>query len=342
MNDKITSFQTVLDSLLTPGRDFPRRHLQQFSDLGPLERKTLLDVWPRVNLDRKLSLLKGLESLAEKDTLVNFDEFARAVINDPEASVRVQAIRLLSECDDEKLIPVYLDLLKNDPDVSVRAQAAEALNLFTDLGELDEISDEAYAEIKSALVESAKGADAVRVRRRALESLGWSSDPDVVELVESAFEQEDVEWKVSAVIAMGRSADDRWEDRILRSMLDENERIRKAAVEGAGSLALKSARLPLLRMLEEEESDEVISAAIWSLSQIGGEDVQVFLENMLDQTEDDDLADFLIEALDNLAFTEDLERFELMAYDPDDLEDLDELDESEETYELDGEDEEEA
>jgi HEAT repeat protein len=179
------------------------------------------------------------------------------------------------------------------------------------------------------------------VRRRALESLGWSSDPDVVELVESAFEQEDVEWKVSAVIAMGRSADDRWEDRILRSMLDENERIRKAAVEGAGLLALKSARLPLLRMLEEEESDEVISAAIWSLSQIGGEDVQIFLENMLDQTEDDDLADFLIEALDNLAFTEDLERFELMAYDPDDLEDLGELDESEETDELDGEDEEE-
>jgi hypothetical protein len=93
-------------------------------------------------------------------------------------------------------------------------------------------------------------------------------------------------------------------------------------------LALKSARPILLRMLlEEEEDDDVTSAAIWSLSQIGGEDVRTYLENLLDQTDDEEQIEFLEEALDNLAFTEDLDRFELLAFDPDELADLEELEE---------------
>jgi len=159
--------------------------------------------------------------------------------------------------------------------------------------------------------------------------LGWSSHPDVVELIESAFEG-NIDWRHSALIAMGRSADDRWEDRVLRSLLEDNDNLRKAAVQSAGMLAFKSARLPLLQMLESEDNGEIMSAAIWSLSQIGGEDVQTYIENLLDQTEDEELTEFLVEALENLAFTEDLDRFELMSFDPEDLEELKELDETEE------------
>ena len=39
-------------------------------------------------------------------------------------------------------------------------------------------------------------------------------------------------------------------------------------------------------------------------------------ERLLDQIEDDEQIAFLEEALDNLAFTEDLDRFDLMSYDP--------------------------
>ena len=101
------------------------------------------------------------------------------------------------------------------------------------------------------------------------------------------------------------------------SLVNENERIRRAAVQAAGALSLRSARPILLKLLGEEEDDGILSAAIWSLSQIGGEDVRTYLENLLDQLEDDDQIAFLEEALDNLAFTEDLERFDLLAFDPD-------------------------
>ena len=50
--------------------------------------------------------------------------------------------------------------------------------------------------------------------------------------------------------------------------------------------------------------------------------------------DDDDQIECLEEALDNLSFTEDLDRFELMAIDPDaDLEELEEIDEFEEVEE---------
>ena len=336
MNNETSTFQTVLDALIAPSKDFPRRYLQHFSDIAPLELKTLMDVWPRVKPDRKLSLLEGLRSLAEKDTLVNFDDFARSILDDPEASVRVQAIRLLHECDDVKLIPVFIEMLKSDKDVNVRAEAAIALNLFVDLGELDEITEEAYGDIQAALLESVRGSKEMRVRRNALESLGYSSNPEVIELIESAFEQESVDWKVTALVAMGRSADDRWEDRVLRSILEDNDRVRKAAVQSAGLLSLKSARVPLLRMLDNEDNGEIMSAAIWSLSQIGGEDVQIYIENLIDSTEDDELIEFLEEALDNLSFTEDLNRFELMSFDPDEIEDLDELEDLEDLGKLEG------
>jgi len=331
-----TSFQTVLDALLGTGKDFPRRYLQNFSDMAPIELQTLLDVWPRVNTSRKLSLLEGLKKLAEGDTLVSFDDFARSILDDPEALVRIHAIRLLGECENVKLIPTYLDMLKNDVDTNVRAEVAAALSLFVDLGELEEISEELYREVEDALLASAASEDTKRIRRNALESLGYSSRAEVITLIDSAFHREDPEWKASALTAMGRSADTRWDDAVLTMLVSENETVRKAAVQSAGMLSLKSARMILLRMLAEgEEDDDITAAAIWSLSQIGGEDVRTFLEALLDQIEEEDeeQVGFLEESLENLAFTEDLDRFELMAFDPDDLDDLSEVDEDEEEVE---------
>lgn len=323
MNKQKNSFDSVLDSLLDTNKEFPHRYLTHFSDIGPLELQTLLDVWPRVDLKRKQTLLEGLETLIDNDTLVNFDDFARPLLADPAAEVRVRALHLLGEYDNEKFITTYIKMLKHDTDANVRAQVADNLGYFVSLGELEEISEQTYSEVLDSLLEAARGADVARVRQHALEALGYASKPEVIALIGAALQHKDSDWQASALVAMGRSADERWEDEILRALIDENDTIRLAAVQAAGNLPLKSARTVLLRMLAEgEEDDEIIGAAIWSLSQIGGEDVRTFLEALLDQTEeaeDEDQIALLEEALDNLAFTEDLDRFELMAIDPDDL-----------------------
>ncbi len=330
MNTEPLPFQKVVDSLVESRKEFPQQYLREFSDIGTLELKTLLDVWPRVVLSRKLSLLDELSALADNDTLVSFDDFARALLTDPDPQVRTRAIRLLDESESMDLVPSYLDMLRNDPDINVRAEAARILNIFVDLGELEEIPETVYHQVEDALLMAITGQDDTRVRRAALESLGYSSRPEVATLIESSFHREDPNWKMSALIAMGRSADDRWSDEVTRSLVSENDNIRKAAVQAAGELSLKSTRPLLLKMLGEEDDDTVLSAIIWSLSQIGGEDVRTYLESLLDQIEDDDQVTFLEEALDNLAFTEDLDRFDLFSYDPeDDLVELEEDDDEE-------------
>jgi HEAT repeat protein len=335
MNTDPISFEKVLDSLLADRKEFPRRYLKEFSDIGTLELKTVLDVWPRVNSNRKLTLLKELNTMAKSDTLVSFDDFARAVLVDPDPQVRTLAIRLLDECEDIKLVPSYLDMLTTDPDTDVRVEVANALKMFVDLGELEEIPESIFHHVEDALLAVAAGEDTGRVRRTALESLGYSSRIEVSTLIESSFHREDPHWQASALTAMGRSADDRWDETVLHSLVNEDDRIRQAAVESAGELGLKSARPVLLKMLGEEEDLDMLNAIIWSLSQIGGEDVRTFLESLLDQLEEDDeQIAFLEEALDNLAFTEDLDRFDLLAIDPDDeLIELVEKDEAEEDEE---------
>jgi hypothetical protein len=68
---------------------------------------------------------------------------------------------------------------------------------------------------------------------------------------------------------------------------------------------------------EEEEFGDTYQAIIWSLSQIGGEDVRTYLETLLDEANDDEMVELIEDALLNLDFTEDSEGFDLIAYDAD-------------------------
>jgi HEAT repeat protein len=164
-----------------------------------------------------------------------------------------------------------------------------------------------------------------------LEALGYSSRPEVPALIEAAFKRGNPEWVASALLAMGRSQDDeRWSEPVITMLLSENNEVRLEAVRAAGELELAEARLPLLRLLDDEDDSDVFSAAIWSLSQIGGEDVRTYLENLLDTSEDDDVVEFIEDALANLSFNEDLAMFDLLAVDDDDdLHEVEDLDEDE-------------
>jgi HEAT repeat protein len=317
MTESQTSFQKVLAELSDGVQDFSRRSLQEFSDIDPASLHALNEVWPGVAPDRKRKLLEGLQSLSEQDTLVSFDELARSMLSDPDPEVRMRAIRLLDESDDIRLIGAFIKILTEDGDPETRAEAATALGKFVELGELEEISDDSRRQVEDALLEKANSEDQLLIRRNALESLGFSSRAEVITLIESAYRRENPEWQASALFAMGRSFDERWEEPVLVRMLDESPLVRLAAVEAAGELRLASARTVLFRVLEDEEEDEITSAAIWSLSQIGGEDVRIYIENLLDLAQEEEDIAFLEDALENVEFTDELNHFDLLSIDPD-------------------------
>ncbi len=315
MNEIHIPFQEVVDALLDTNKDFPRRFFSHFSDIDPAALTALLEAWPRVHPTRKRFLLERLESTAREDTLVSFDDLGRALLTDPDAAVRMRAIRLLSECDDHKLVPHYVKILQDDEDVEARAEAANALGKFVMLGELEEIPEKIHRTAEDALLSSLGGEDDPLVRRRALESLGFSARAEVPTLLDSAYHRADPDWQASALLAMGRSSDDQWQDHVIQMLTQDHPRVQLAAVKAAGELGLVSARPILLNLLEDVEDDDLIIAAIWSLSQIGGEDARTYIETLMAEAEDEDLQSFLEDALENLAFTEDLDRFDLMSFD---------------------------
>lgn len=314
MSENYIPFQRVVDALLDR-KEFPAAYLRYFSDIDPASLKVLMEAWPRIPSRRKHSLLKKLEDLIDEDTLVSFDDLARHLLTDEDPQVRLRAIRLLAECEDPRLVPAFIRMVEKDTSQEVRLEAARSLGSYVMLGELEELSPKVHHQAEDALLRIASGEDHPHVRRKALEALGFSSRAEVLALIESAYNRQDPEWKASALFAMGRSSDERWQDHVIQMLVHDHQRVRLAAIQAAGELSLAEARPLLIRILDEEEEDEVAGAAIWSLSQIGGEDARIVLQNLLSQVEDDDLVDFLEVALENLAFTEDLERFDLLSLD---------------------------
>lgn len=314
-------FSRVVDALLDTSTAFPHRYLKNFSDLEPGDIKTLQAAWPQVSDSRKHQLMKDLEKLNTDDTLVSMDSFARAMLDDPDAQVRLFAIRMLWESDDARMAGTLIRIMQEDSSEEVRGEAASVLGRYVYLGELEEVPTPLLKEVEEALLATAQQEEHRLSKRMAVEALGYSSRPEVPALIRNAYSQHDPQWVASALFAMGRSADpDHWQDDVLYSLDHDNLEIRLAAVEAAGELALESARPALLEALDTEDNEEIHRAIIWSLSQIGGEDVQIVLYNLADATEDDDLAEFIEEALENLTFTDDLSRYDLLAIDPDEPE----------------------
>src|SRR5690606_12065001 len=209
-----------------------------------------------------------------------------------------------------------------------RMEAANILGEFVLLGELEELDSDIHHQVEDALISVIRSEENPALRRKALESLGYSSREEMTNIIEAAYQRSDPAWTASALFAMGRSHDNTWNDNVISKLLDSDPRIRFAAAEAAGELGITDAVPIMLQMLEdEEEDDNVTSAAIWSLSQIGGEDARIYILNLLENTEDEDAIAFLEDALENLDFNEELNKFDLLSLNEED--DLEEIDEDE-------------
>lgn len=332
---KTVQFEQVIDALLDTTTPFPPTYLHRFSDLHTNDLNKLKNAWSMVNPERRVALLIDLEDLAESDTLVNFDELARFAMDDTDPRARAAAIRLLWENDDEKLIPILIKKLRDDPDELVRSAAATGLGLFVYLGELEDIDEETHHTLEDVLLETLKGTDTDLVRRHALESLGYSGRGEIPDLIRKAYNTASQDWVASALFAMSRTADSIWEEQVKECLDHHSPEVQLEAVRAAGNLSIESARPALLKILRhpDDVDDEVLYAAIWSLSQIGGESVQEAYDRLLENNDDDELVSFIEEAMENLEFTDGFPIFDLMDVDSeseDDLENVIDLDENDE------------
>jgi HEAT repeat protein len=311
------NFATVLEGLTNPDVPFPPYYLHLFSELDPKSLQDLKAAWPNVKPDRQFNLLEDLEEMSDADSLTNFEEVGRLFMNDPNPRVRAQALRLTFTNEDVRIIPDLIRYLEHDPDPLVRATAADGLGIYVLMGETDLLPEARLKLIVEHLLKAVQQSPDEVVRLRALESLGYSSYEEVPALIQAAYDRGVPQWVESALYAMGRSADPAWEKAVLKQFSNKRDSIRYHAIQAAGDLELAAARPVLLDMLEEEKEDDLRAAAIWSLSQIGGPEVKQRLESLLEASDDEDEAEFIEEALENLNFTDDNSLFDLFNTQPD-------------------------
>jgi len=311
--------EVIKAALLDDGAPFPPAMVHFFSDLSPANLAQVSEVWPDVVVERRRSLLEDMETLAEGDALLYFDPLAIMCLDDDDPAARAAAVRLLWQSRQESLVPRFIKLLEEDPEAIVRTAAATALGKYTYLGELDEIKDSTYKDVLESLIKAHLDAKDTLVQRRALESLGYAGHPEVPGFIQRAYETNDEEWLQSALCAMGRSYDKKWVKQILEMLEHPDIYVRYEAIRASGELEAQAAREPLFDLLEEGlEDEDLYFAAIWALSKIGGEGVRTTIENAIVQAEDFDEIQFMEEALENLNFTEQVNQFDLMAFDEDD------------------------
>ncbi len=263
--------------------------------------------------------MKDLVHLGSVNDLLSFEAIGRYAICDEDPQVRNMAVQILWEFEAKDLAPLFLNLIETDSDEEVRASATSALGRFVYLGELDELSEETQLEIEDRLLRLIESEEPVKIRRCALESVSYSGRPEVPGLIEKAFTSGEREWMEAALLAMGRSIDERWENYVMEMLDSKFPSLRAEAARASGELELGDAVQRLIELLDDSDED-VRRATIWSLSQIGGEGVREALEELLEKADEYEEINLIESALDNLSFTEDFQLFSLFDFSENDIE----------------------
>jgi len=251
--------------------------------------------------------MENIEVIHESEITSNYEDVAELALEDANAAVRISGLRLFWDYENSRLIRKIIDMLENDPDVGVRSQAASTLGKYMYLAEIEMIDIDYQHIIDEALIKVLRSNENELVRQKALEAFGYSSNPQVSELIHNAYNSGDYNWIFSALEAMGRSADEKYTSLVLPMLAHPDLRIQREAIFAAGELEIAAARKLLLRKAFELEQDEDLwMEAISALSKIGGEGVLEAFQRLLQNASTDEEEDFLNEAIEILNLTNDM------------------------------------
>jgi HEAT repeat protein len=159
-------------------------------------------------------------------------------------------------------------------------------------------------KIYSSLMDRYRSSDSeLIVKRVCLEALGSVNSPEVSQAIEEAYESSQRELQLSAIFAMGNSADSRWLPIVLDEMESPYEEMRMEAARAAGNIGHSDAIMTLAG-LAYDENEEVAVVAIAALGEIGGDTVREVLVELSEDIDLDDRNQFIFEALEESSWSD--------------------------------------
>jgi HEAT repeat protein len=304
------SFDALLAQLLSQEELPDLGALYALSDLSRADEQRLREHWEQIAPAKRRALVTELVERAVEDYNLLLGRLLRVALSDADAVVRVAAVRGLWDDNGSDLVGPLIQMLRQDPAEEVRASAATALGGYVLKGELEELDTAIAMRVEEALLAILSDTrEPLEVRRRALESVAFSGEAGVRDLIEDAYYAPDEAMRVSALFAMGRSADIRWRGLVRAELRNPSAAMRAEAATACGELGAQAALNDLLGLVSDRDAG-VRLAAIYALGRIGGRDARDALETVL-LSDDPDEVLAAEEALDELQFYADLESIPL-------------------------------
>ena len=275
--------------------------LYGFSVMSKENLDAFQSAWLKISDERREQIMASLVEIAEHSFEVDFEPIFIIGMNDTLPEVQANAIEGLWQTASPSLIPPLIHLLKTGQTAKVRAKSATALSQFVYEGELEEIDETSYEVVQQALLQTIRdGNEALEVVRRAVEAISFCGQEGIRQVIENAYYHDEELMRVSAVFAMGRHGHaDIWKEIVLTELDSSNPQMRFEAARAAGELQLKDAVPKLIELVDQEADGEIQQNAIWSLGQIGGDQAQEVLEQLL-ASEDEAISGAAEDAMDEL------------------------------------------
>jgi HEAT repeat protein len=298
----VSEFEELLKKLGDRQTPLSISSLYGLSHLTRAEAQLFQEVWSLLDAGRRQWILQSLVDIAEASFEVDFNPIFRLCLNDEDAVVRSRSIEGLWEDEDLTLAGLLVRLLRDDPSESVRAAAATSLGRFVLLGELEKIEAAPAMMVEDALLGAIYDPhETLEVRRRAVESIAYSGQAQVQDIIEMAYYDDEEKMRISAIFAMGRSADSLWHEMVIAELDNPNPEMRYEAARACGELEASAALPALIYLIEADPDPEVQEMAIWALGRIGGKEARRVLEACC-ESENEALRQAAEEALDELDF----------------------------------------
>ena len=312
------SFVDLLQSLTNDTEPVDGVRLAELSDLNAERLESFSATWEHLPHDRRQELLKELGLIADAQIELTFEAINRYALNDAKPTVRQQAIENLWEGEAPGLAPKFVQILRYDPSPTVRGAAGKALGAFVFIAETRELDRSIQQEVEEALLHTADNDSSREVRDLCLRSLGFSSRPEVPNLIEEAFASVGESRIAATLCAMARSANEAWGENVMAHLHDGSLTIRLEAIRAAGEIGLSEGVPELVELLEDED-EPVRRASMWSLSQIGGMKASEVLNSLAETELNEDEQETLQDAIDNLVFADGAH--DIFSFDQDDAQD---------------------
>lgn len=298
MSDEL-AFSEVLRQLA----EAERVHLPliyRLSDMSPQEFEAFVAGWPAWPERRRRVVARHMADICEENFVVDFAPAFRFMLGDETPAVRLAALDGLWDSSNLACIDPIIELMQHDPDPQVRASSAATLGHYVLMGEWGQIRERVAGRIVEALLaQFQREDDPVAVRRAVLESLGNAAHPAVPALIDRSYERGGDEMRLSAVFAMGRTADRRWMPIIMDELGSDDTEMRLEAIRAAGNLGFSDPVDRLIELLYDDDLETRL-AVVAALGQIGSEAAYEALQELADDPDAEELWDAIEEAMDEI------------------------------------------